>query len=516
MKTVRSILKEQSSLKVVLNGGSFELQDATIPFQIGFSKQIADFHPTHILVMDVANDPFDREGNRSDYDSSAERTLFKLQPVHYLRLKRPGIHHLIFIVLSGEIGKDKRQYFLEKTYANYEHELWFSEIERNNLGEQICYTEVVVDVPELFFAKKPETKTAKVVWKWANSWYKLKPINQCEYRKRKIVAFTIKPVLWFLGFIVRIMFSLVLTVISFVIRLLFLFFGSQPVSFLPNRKKLWVNFLFLYPREGYKSIVFNGDNWLGNDGDDDDIRYKDMKDIDFFPYKTLAIGKKRIYTPIALSGLTIYSVFLFGYGYAIYEYFNKSFPYHGVLFVIQGLSSIIFAILVADSTLPSIRKSYKWKRKWTHNDEKKVSAGFLIFFICFSIAFLVFLVTQVPWLSVWHFMVRLLIATFTYILGFLAVMALSYGLIKLFKTKALKKAISFIGRLKFFTEKEIVPEKKVIKVQPHDQWLHKSFDITTLPKSIDFKKMPEPSTVVHKFTIGFWRLKAKVCKPYAK
>lgn len=503
MKRIKSILKKQSSVRVVLNGGKFELDDATIPFQIGFDESIANSKPTHILVVDVTDNAFYQNGDRKNHNSQAERSLFKLEPIQYLQLKRPGVHHLIFILFKGVDSKYYR-YLMMKNHSDYENDLWFESIEDNDLNHQVGYAEVIITVPEIFFAKEPETKLQKMVYEWTNSWYDLKPIDECEYRKRKIFAFTTKPILWFLGFIPRIVLSIALAVLMFLIRICSLIVGIQPVSFFVNKKMLFVDFLLLYPKEGYGDIL-QIPNWFGVEGGDDDI--------DFYRYKTLAIGKKRIYTPVTLFGLIFYSSFFLFYFLNIYLLFIKQ---SGIGENILNLSACTFvvaliALLIVDITLPTFESNEEWEKKWdykTNGKKSKIIVGKWIFIILLSIVVFVTLITQVQWNDLWKVLVNI---SFLLVVLFAGLIA-GYFLTKLLSKTYKKIDFSIRERARILAEKSDILTKEEL----HQQWLYTSFDINNLPKKVDIKTAPEPSTYVHHFTVGFWQLKAKVCKPYAK
>lgn len=504
MGKIKSILKKQSSVRVVLNGGKFELNDATIPFQIGFDESIANLKPTHILVVDVTENYFYQSGERKNYNSQAERSLFKLEPIQYLQLKRPGIHHLVFILFSG-VDSDYYEYLMMKNHSSYENDLWFESIENNDLKHQVGYAEVIITVPEIFFAKEPETKFERAIYAWTNSWHNLKPVDECEYRKRRIFAFTVKPILWFLGFIPRFVLSIVWATLMFLMRIGSFIVGVQPVSFFANKRMLFVDFLLMYPKEGYEDVL-KGNNWFGNrDGDGD---------IDFYPYKTLAIGKNRIYTPVTLFGLIFYSLFFLLYFLKIYLLFNKQLGIGENILNLIALAFIVpsIALLIVSTTLPTFKSNEEWGKKWncktTNGKKRSIIVGKWIFIIFISIAVFLTLITQVEWTNLWKVLVSI---SFLFLITS-AVLIAGYFLTKLLSKFYKKIYFSIKERARILAEKSNILTKEEL----HQQWLYKSFDIKNLPQKVDIKTAPEPSTYVHHFTVSFWQLKAKVCKPYAK
>lgn len=518
---VKSILKEQSTVKVVLNGGKYQLEQATIPFQIGFDKAIADKKPTHILVIDVTNDPFYKEsGERKEYDSYSERTFFEIEPVQHLQLHKAGVHRLIFVLFgfgnSRYTEKQAMGYLLDKKYSGYDNDLSYRVLENLKEDYQLGYAEVAVDVPNGLFAREPETKFQEAIHHWVNSWYCSKPVDQCEYRKRAIWAFTLKPVLWLIGLIPRIICSIFLAVLIPVSRVLILMAGYQLTFFFPNYKKLFVDFLILYPRVDYETI-FGGDNWLGFLGDtSSDAEYG---------YKTIAVGKKRIYTPITFFGLLYYSFMFLFYGLAIYWYW-VGFYHHIVFGFFAAFGLFFLSLIIAHSmivTISTAKKGNEWKKKWRreYGEEKETARGqkvaWWITLILTSIAVVSFLVTQIPWSKVGKLTTTVSKSIFPYLIIIIVVCVFFVFLSYVYKwlSPVFSKLIAKIPK----TEKVKLPSVKTAREnrnQKHQEWLIKSFDINKLPVKVDIKKIPEPSSFVHKFEIAFWQLKAKVCKPYAR
>lgn len=502
MKKQKSILKRQSSMKVILNGGKFELDDATIPFQIGFDESIAEKKPAYVLVMDVTN-PFDENGKRCSYDFSSERKLFKLEPIQYLQLKKPGVHHLIFILL-GEISESSKKFLLEKSNRmNYENGLYFNSIEQLELfhKRQISYCETVISVPEEFFAIKPKTGIKKMIWQWVNLWNSFDPIDQCEYRKRAIFAFTIQPIFWLIGFLVRLILVTLWTVLFLVFKTFALIFGYQPVKFIPYKKKVWYEFLILYPREGFS--VLDLEDWVYRifDGNLEE---------GYYPYKTLAVGKKRMHIPVTLAGVIFYiGMFsIYAFMFLTYFYADLSAKTSISVFLVTIMISFCIMFLAVSQTLPTLKESEKWKEKWNYSDGEKLKqkVRLWIFSILTGMSLLLYMITQIPWAKVFLLGVKAVI----FLLILLLVCVCFYFLFKsLFKTaQKIKKNI----KQKQFNQKD----KEFVREVKHKEWLLGSFNINNLPKKVDLGLMPESSSPVHKFVIGFWQTKAKVCKPYSK
>lgn len=515
IEVVKTILKAQESMKVVLNGGKYELDDATIPFQIGFGKEVADKKPSHILVLDVTR-ALNDDGKRYNCDSVSERTLFKMQPVQYLQLKEPGEHHLIFILLD-DLDPKKRQYWLEKKYSGYENDLYLSTIEELDLENQVAYCEAIISVPEEFFAKKPETKLGNAIWSWVNAWYRLKPVDQCEYRKRKIVAFTIKPILWAIGFLLRLLVASIYTVFSFVLRFCGLICGYQAVSFFPNFKKTWWEFAVTYSRTDLDDIL-EKDYWFGSVLNTE-WSFNRKSSEDWYPQKTLFFFGKNVHYPISLLALLAYVVGFGVYYFILQDVYLKQEvnSLGGVVIYLAVVTFVSFVIAagIAIKLLPTLSGKKKWTDLWSRyelgGEERVNTCVKLIFYPLLSLGVLALIVPKVRSVNVSNLVTTTTISTILIVVVSIAVAFIVTMLIKKF---AVKNSVE--------SEEELVEKisaselRKLAAIEKQNNWLKTGFDINNLPEKIDFRTMPEPSAASHKLVITFWRTKAKVCKPYAK
>jgi len=504
MKKERNILKKQTSMKVILNGGKFELDDATIPFQIGFDESIAEKKPAYVLVMDVTRNPFDERGKRLNYDSYSERKLFKLEPVQYLQLKKPGIHHLIFILFEKLNDNDKKFLLEKNNRTSYENSLSFDSIEQAGvLMEEISYCEMTISVPEEFFAIKPKTGIKKSIWRWVNLWHSFDPVDQCEYRKRVIFAFTTQPIFWLIGFIARFILVTLWTAFFIIFKTIALIFGYQPVKFIPYKKKVWYEFLICYSKAGF-DVLSPGDwvyrNFSGN------------LEEGYHPYKTLSVGKKRMHVPITLAEVITYLSFFYAYTIMILAYFyaDLSVGYSLLLLFASIIPSLIISSLAISQTLPTLKRDKKWGEKWdscyvkAHELKKKVFVW--IFSVLAGVSLLSFMITKIPWAKIFELGIKVIIPLVVFVLVVVALYPLLTFLDK--KVQKMKKSAK--------STKIVQKDKYRLLEEKRKEWLLASFNINNLPKKVDLDSMPESSSSVHKFVVRFWQTKAKVCKPYAK
>lgn len=157
---------------------------------------------------------------RSGYQ---HRSLVPLeQAVHHVQLHGPGTNRImVAIVWDGENrskatcllekeGKSSRSYNLDVLSADH------SEIRTKNVASMESAS-IDVDVNESFFAKEP-TKWEK--W-WVNLMESSKAVDQCEFRKRRLFAYTIQPVV------------VIFWVLAGLVTALFCGFFGKKVSFTP-------------------------------------------------------------------------------------------------------------------------------------------------------------------------------------------------------------------------------------------------------------------------------------------
>lgn len=502
MEKEKNILKKQTSVKVILNGGKFELDDATIPFQIGFDPSIAEKNPVCVLVVDITQNILNESGERATYyDYFSDRKFFKLEPVQYLQLTKPGVHHLIFIIFGNLTDLDK-EFILKKNSRNkYENSLYFNSIETLEMHREIAYCEAVISVPEEFFAFKPEAGIKKIIWKWVNLWHSFDPIDQCEYRKRTIFAFTTQPIFWLIGFLFRLPLVILWTIFFIVFKTFSLIIGYQPIKFIPYKKRVWLEFLFCYPRENFNVLCF--EEWMCNFSDDS---YEES----YYPFKTLVVGKKTMHTPITIAELVGYSILFSVYIFTILNYIfgDSSNIEHLNLLGVSIATSSLIGIIAVSLTLPTFKESERWKHMWNFSGGKKLRAIVYawIFSTLTGISLLVYMITQISWVKVFSFGIKDVIC-----LTIPVLVGICYIFLHKFLTTKVKKII------KNNEQKQVHKKsKKLLLEEKHKEWLLVSFNIKNLPKKVSLKLMPEPSNPVHKFIVKFWQTKAKVCKPYSK
>lgn len=166
------------------------------------------------------------------------RTLVPLdRMMHYLQLRYPGENAILATIVWNESGK----------YG----ELWEAVFSRSSFGygwvfvtrqggraffrehfdthyhldatsHALARAEVKVVVEKEFFAKEPPAWLKA----WVNFWFEGQPRDECHFRKRAIVAFTIQP-------LVVVPYYLIKSAVCFLVALFFVSLTARKINFRP-------------------------------------------------------------------------------------------------------------------------------------------------------------------------------------------------------------------------------------------------------------------------------------------
>jgi len=543
------LLKPQSSVKVGLNGGKQTLDDATIPFTIGFDGAVAQRQPTHVLVIDIPHGRY-KDFRFSDIENDedlhldnyrwakiGERKLYEVNKIDFIQFHSPGKHNLIFIFFKDP-DKDLKKSILQKASLRneYENGIYLPNIQGCVVRGQVAYCEELVEIPKQFFSIIPRTGFKKALWTWANRWFLTDPVDQCEFRKRAIMAFTLQPICWFMGFILRLVVSILFGTLFLMFAAIAFLFGGQSKKLPKQALRLNWDFLFLYRKLDWEGVF--------------------SKDVfgavvdDYYDYKVVAIGKERIGIPISVAGLAIQVV--------LWRLFFSSFPFlwnhHEFWNAMLGYIIAAAAGFIACLHLAFVVSTIKYQGviSWVdkhYSDYSKDAIHPKIVrqaFIPASVVFVFFFFSQIfhhagaianAGAATGNFLVSKLFFIGAVIL---LIMVIARG----------KKFLKFVfrqigGMFRWFGETRawqwamknlddalswmisLIPEKKepapkkiaVPKPATRADWLRKNMDINQMPRVVHISQATAPTKVgkaVLRFRVGFWATKAKVCKPYAK
>lgn len=402
-------LVPNKNIRLVVNGGSTVLEAATVPVEWHLSDELIAKEPKCVVICDLEMSLNKLEEQRET--TSGNRYFCKVTDlVKYLQLFRSGKHSLVVLVFCGDYAEKEAKCYLEKhSKSLYEKEVWFSDLVNQDKG----YAEVTFfefEIPEELFAQKPESKFGNFIWNWVNGWYSSKPVDECEYRKRKISAFTFKPILWTFLSAMQILWTVIGCSIV-------LFLGYRPVS-------LWRNIVSAF---------------TDDDKFQPDLRYYQDWDPDCYWRlwkKEWCNGKcEKTYIPLLLvPWISLLTIGCFvGIGYIFISFFFTA------------------ASLVLSIALPCLA-SYLFLR-WYFNDEKVAKR----------------------------------------------------------KEKNREKKAE---KRKKEREEEARLEKEAQERMTN--FLKEYASLNLVPQKVDIKRVIPIVNTATRFTLRFWNMKAKVCKPFAR
>ncbi|MEJ0002140.1 MAG: hypothetical protein WDN09_03130 [bacterium] len=543
----QKLLNEQSSVKVVLNGGSQELNDATIPFTIGMDDYTADRKPTHVLVIDISHSMYKNLSVNPDLETdialhrkvdlaenTGERKIYELNKIDFIQFNRPGKHNLIFILFS-RMDNDTKKAVLQKTSlrSTYEKDIDFSYIEVGYNSDQVGYCEALVEIPEHFFAIRPTSGLKRKWYGWVNRWFLTDPVDQCDFRKRAILALTIQPIAWFLGFFVRFVVSVPLGAVMTAWYFISPLVGQQSSRyFLTKLKALYWNFLFLYYKHctcNWKEVC-SGTFWFG----------RAQK------YKRFVFGSKVLNVVISPAGIAL-QLFLW---YRLVHYIisiekvtfataKSSFtPVLNLFATLSIFALIVFHLVFVIITLPHLKSSRAKKLKELH-----VKFAWKNIMVFSSIVLTYFTIVQTPWRKLFQ-EIRNLFSEISYrtvelprTTWMILVVPIVLILLYMFRRSFRKPVAAFIDAVSWSADKlasympvrkaalqgqhgdmvaDVLVEKKKLT---HSEWLKENMNIHNMPDKVDLKAVVAPTKkeqIIQKFKVSFWSAKSKVCRPYAK
>ncbi len=127
-----------------------------------------------------------------------DRQLLPLnQMLTFITFSRPGKTRIAACIVSSPTGirKLKKLYLSKTWHGGYESNI----LEGDRLAVGYAQTGITVQVAREFFAKE----TAGWEKFWVNLWFETYPRDQCQFRRRRILAYTIQPPLVLLWVIAK-------------------------------------------------------------------------------------------------------------------------------------------------------------------------------------------------------------------------------------------------------------------------------------------------------------------------
>ena len=539
----------QDNIKVVLNGGSDVLESAIVPFTFGLSEKIIDQNPTHVLIIDRTGGQAEREGlYKSQFNTTGcgKRYIIDLSaPGQFIEFFSPGNHNLLFIFYgkkwetADDLKKWKKTLLENEYHSNslYERKIYTSDLTSDAAKNDIVgFCEKDVEIPQEFFSKRP----AGFIWKWTNKWYRRSPADQCEFRKRALIAFSIQPIVMSIWFVIRFIWAFLSSVFVFGFKIIQFISGWQNKSYFCGMDMLWKWFF-----------------WQG-DVSETLPSYK-LVDSGYgtYGYKELSIGDKSYLLPISILGL---GTFISALWALIHNAHTVGFSSSPVL-MLGGFLIVQLWVIIGSGPLEKKFKQTPFfeNRFWKTKDEysKKESMKLSRFDVTMLCTLVLYILTFFTYVFIAsggastciHWIVGLIRGIFRHTTAhgvgnnYAAWIYLGLLLIFIFRKRTfpvIRKIFMFIGWCIYkllasidaaigkWSEKKATQRKAHVAKSPKStprfrdvkqQWLFKSYNLDAMPTKVTSKNLPQAQTFqkrfVQRFRTTFWNTKAKVCKPYA-
>lgn len=203
-------------------------------------------------------------------NGSEDRQLVPLdQLMTYVGFRYPG-KHIVFARLMGQYikGSLENKLLVKHSYSHYENIVLnyerndFKQSLEDDFGLKTGCSEIQgddfeIEMPKEYFAKEPP------MWlkRWANLWHKYKSVDQCEFKKRVAIAFSVK---W-----IGVLFFLIFrSVVGVCMYLAGLFLGIRKLDFSPiiHPWKSSLNYIWTrYTR--FRTDNYSSHSWIFSDRD---------------------------------------------------------------------------------------------------------------------------------------------------------------------------------------------------------------------------------------------------------
>ncbi len=190
-----------------LHVASVDASNGNIPVSWCVSKEIID-----ALAAKEDKDPciviclVPKKYTGDDEDMNREyRKVVRLKDLMtYIELPSAGENKMFAKVVPGPF-KDAKSRYLDRYGGDYSRKLLaFNKNEYHEVDEVFNAAPVTLEVPNAIFAKEPSD--------WEKAWIgwmsDKTPINQCEFRRQRLWAYTGQPIIFLASYLLQIVFSI--------------------------------------------------------------------------------------------------------------------------------------------------------------------------------------------------------------------------------------------------------------------------------------------------------------------
>src|SRR3989339_276166 len=176
---------KENQMKLVTNSDTagnptVAIRWCLVPEEIAYLKDNKISNP-HIFLVIVNN------------KKQVDRQLIPISDLMtYVSFRRAG-DNMVFATIVWDINslKDLRKYYIGKDKYGYKNSFYDKDLDTITDTYGYGLDAITVNVSADFFAPEP----AEWEKKWVNLWFETKPKDQCQFRKRRILAYTIQPFL---------------------------------------------------------------------------------------------------------------------------------------------------------------------------------------------------------------------------------------------------------------------------------------------------------------------------------
>lgn len=241
-------------ISVTLNGGKREMNSATIPIEWWLSEEVIKKDPKYILIFE--QNETEKDNVRGETNRGRRYVFNASDAVAFMPVFSAGYHRVMVVVVSDSHSSAKKtanRYLREDedVFHRYCHYMDWENAKNNTYDKEeedfIASAVVEFEVPAELFAEKPRSKAGQVMWNWVNRWHTRGPRDECDYRRRMMIAFTVQPPLVMLGLLLKhgiagTVYALGILILSLLVFLC----GFRPR---PLLREMWRAFMFTRVRE---------------------------------------------------------------------------------------------------------------------------------------------------------------------------------------------------------------------------------------------------------------------------